>query len=96
MPQTNPMMPTSQSTPPVAPSSADPTTAGNIAASKPSSKKGEVTTMTSISSMSELRQRAPKVYNMMMQGIGMCICHEIAKQQAHLKKMMADARRDTG
>lgn len=80
------------STQQAAPSSADPTTAGAIH----SSNNTKVTSATTVSSLADLKKKAPKVYNAMLQGIGMNICSEMQHHQERLKKMMQKAREDSG
>lgn len=50
---------------------------------------------TSVSSVADLKEQAPKVYNAMMQGIAMDICNSMKKHQDHLKQMMDEARRNS-
>lgn len=81
-PQTPPVQPS-------APSSRDALTAGAVA----STHGGEtLTTSTKISSMEDLKKKAPKLYNKMMEGIAMAICNDMKAHQDRLKKMMDDAR----
>lgn len=75
---------------PQAPSSADPTTAGNIASAHGSSS---VTTSTKLNSLDELRQKAPKVYHQMMLGIAMNICGSMRRHAARLKQMIRESKR---
>lgn len=77
---------------PQAPSSADPTTAAAIQ----STNSTKATAATKVSSLADLKKKAPEVYNAMLQGIGMSICNEMKHHQDRLKKMMQDARRDSG
>lgn len=80
------------STQQAAPSSADPTTAGAIH----STNNTKATSATKVSSVGDLKKKAPEVYNAMLQGIGMSICNEMKHHQERLKKMMQEARRDSG
>lgn len=50
--------------------------------------------MTTIGTMAELKEKAPEVYNAMLQGIGMSICNEMKDHQDRIKKIMRDAERD--
>ena len=76
---------------PVAPSSANPLTAGAVATSNPNSTSG-LTMSSKISSLAELKKKAPDVYNQMMQGIGMEICREMQAHQERLKKLMREGQ----
>lgn len=57
-------------------------------------KQGAVTGNTHISSLKDLKEKAPKVWQMMMQGIGMTICKQMEKGQARIKDAMRKARQD--
>lgn len=46
----------------------------------------------SVSSMADLKEKAPEVYRAMIQGIGMNICNEMRKHQRRLKEIMRKAR----
>jgi hypothetical protein len=48
----------------------------------------DVDSNTVITSLDDLRQKAPKVYNAMMQGIAMQICNQMEHAQQRLKQMM--------
>lgn len=69
----------------VNPSSANPSTAGAIMSSNTPT---QLTAATTIHSMADLRNKAPKLYQMMLQGIGMSIVSEMQKHQARLKRLM--------
>lgn len=58
------------------------------------SAAGGYSSMTTISSMGQLKEIAPDVYNGMMQGIAMQICNEMKHHQDNIKKLMRDASRD--
>lgn len=45
-----------------------------------------------VSTMADLKERAPEVYRVMMQGIGMNICSEMRKHQRRFKEIMKKAR----
>jgi hypothetical protein len=47
---------------------------------------------TTISSLAELKSKAPEVWFAMMQGIAMNVCQDIERQQDHLKKAMKRMR----
>jgi len=50
--------------------------------------------MEKISSLAQLREKEPKLYNMMLQGIGMSIVNQMHESQDRLKQMMDEAERD--
>jgi len=70
---------------PVQPSSADPTTAGHAAQANKTGKGYDKDT--TISSVAELRTKAPEVYKKMMEGLAMSIIGKMRKSQERLKKM---------
>jgi len=72
---------------PVAPSAANPTTAGAIASQN---SQGGPTTSTKISSMADLKREAPEMYNKMLESIGMKICHDMKDHQDRLKRLMRE------
>lgn len=74
----------------VQPSASDATTAGAIASSKGASQEDANSTF--VSSLSELKEKSPKVYNAMMEGIAMKICNSMRDHQARLKKLMREGR----
>ncbi len=74
----------------VAPSSANAATAGAIASSNTPTG---VTSSTTVNSIKELREKAPEVYQKMLEGIAMSICGKMKDHQDRLKKMMRDASR---
>jgi len=45
--------------------------------------------------MADLQAQSPEVYNAMMQGIAMNICNEMAREQAHLKQIQDEFRRES-
>jgi len=57
------------------------------------SPTGEVTTMTTIGSLADLRQKSPKVYNAMMQGVAMNICNEMKHHEDEREKIIKDYER---
>ena len=65
--------------------STDPTTQGGAASSNKSMSVNE-----KISSMDELRKKAPQVYKQMLMGIAMNICSEMQRQQERLKQTMRE------
>ena len=72
-----------------APSAADATTAGDIAAANPDAKA--IDSHTTISNMNELRTKAPKVFKAMMLGIAMQICREQQDHANRLKEMIRNS-----
>lgn len=70
------------------PSASNALTAGAVAQSNASA---ETTGSTRIGSMDELRRKAPKVYQKMLEGIAMNICREMEHHQDRLKKLMREA-----
>lgn len=56
---------------------------------------GPVTGSTKIASLNDLKEKAPKVWNMMMQGIGMTMCKQMEKGQARIKAAMRKAQQDS-
>ena len=81
------------STTPVQPSSADPATAGNVAAANKTTTK-DFTIDTQIGSLNDLREKAPEVYDKMLMGIAQSIVARMREQQERLKKMMREGRED--
>lgn len=49
---------------------------------------------TTIGSVGELREKAPEVYNAMLQGMATTICNHMKSSQDRIKKIMRDAERD--
>lgn len=92
MPTPNvPSTPPPQNVAPVNPTSTDATTAGAIAqANYDSVVSGD----TNFSSLADLRRKAPKLYNMMMQGIAWNIITEMQHHQARLKSMWDEMTRN--
>lgn len=73
----------------VAPSSTDPSTAGNVATTQGA---GEVTGLTKVTSLGDLKEKAPKVYNMMMLGIAVSMINKMHEQDERLKQLWREAR----
>lgn len=83
------------STSAVQPSSADPSVAGNVAqANKTTSKSFDMST--SIGSLEELRQKAPEVYQKMMEGIAYTVVQSMQRHQEHLEKIWRENRQENG
>lgn len=72
-----------------APSSANAVTAGAVASAN--APAGEITGNTKIDSLADLKKKAPKLYNKMLEGIGMQICGEMREHQDRLKRLMREA-----
>lgn len=56
-------------------------------ASGPSNSSSNVKISDTVSSLADLQQKAPQVYNMMLQGIAMNIVNEMQQQQQELKEL---------
>jgi len=74
------------------PSSSNATTAGAVASSN---APAGYTSSTTVKSMEDLKNKAPKVYNAMMQGIASSMISRMHDQQEHLKEMMRKGREDS-
>jgi hypothetical protein len=74
---------------PVQPSSSDPSVAAAAAAAN-ASKDMKETTFTKVGSLAELKEKAPEVYEKMMQGIAQNIISEMRERQERLKKLMRE------
>lgn len=60
----------------------------------PASPTAGVDMNSQVSSLAQLREQAPKVWNMMLQGIAMNICNDMKQKQDDLKRMMRESQRD--
>jgi len=67
-----------------------PTTAGAQAAKV--AKVGKYTSDTRISSMKDLREKAPDVHKAMLEGIGLSIVRRMRMNQERLKKLWREGR----
>jgi len=74
----------------VQPSSANPATAEAAAAASGAKKKFSMGT--TISSMTELKERAPEVYDKMLEGIAMTIIKGMRQHMERMKKLMRKSR----
>ncbi len=81
-----------QTTHVVQPSAANPTTAA--AAVSSNTNQSQLSSNTTVSSMADLKRKAPQVYQKMMEGIAMDICNQMQHHQERLKEMMDEARRN--
>lgn len=78
------------------PSSTDPSAAatGGPGAPNPADGVGsDVSNVTQINSLADLREKAPKVYNAMMQGIAMNVTNDMKHHQEELKKLQKEYER---
>ena len=66
-----------------APTSTNPTTASQQASAQ---NGGEPTSSTIVSSLSNLKDQAPKLYNAMLMGIATNICNQMQHAQERIKK----------
>lgn len=71
------------------PSSANAATAGAVASAN---SGGELNTNTKINSMDDLKKKAPKLYQKMLEGIGMAICNDMRDHQERIKRLMRESR----
>ena len=53
-----------------------------------------LTNTSKISSLQDLKNKSPKVYNAMMQSTAMAVCNQMQHSQDRLKKVMRKARED--
>lgn len=83
----------SQATSNVAPSSANATTAAAAVSSNPTPQSAGAT---KVSSLQDLKQKAPEVYDQMMVGIATMIIKEMKHHQDHLKEIGRKYREDAG
>ena len=60
----------------------------------PTGTAGEFNASTTIGSMSELKEKAPTLYNAMMQGVAAKISNDMKDHQERLKEMQREAARD--
>lgn len=63
------------------PSASDPTTAGAVASSN------DASSATKVQSLQELKEKAPKVYKAILQGIAVNICNKMKDSEDRLKKL---------
>ena len=62
------------------------------AAASTNAKKSDYDMETQISSTADLREKAPEVWDKMMEGIAQNIIKDMRQRQERLKKMMREAR----
>ncbi len=65
----------------------------SVAANGGSPNGGNVSMDTSISSVGDLREKAPKVYDAMLIGIATTICNRSKRHQDRIKKIMREGNR---
>lgn len=53
----------------------------------------DVSSSTTVHSMEDLREKAPKIYNTILEGIAMEICNKMKASQERLKKLQDEAMR---
>lgn len=51
---------------------------------------GQVSSVTTINNLGDLKAKAPKVYKAMMQGIAMSICNEMQQSQQRVNQMIQE------
>lgn len=66
----------------------------NAGATGSTTASSEALISSTVGSMADLQAQSPEVYNAMMQGIAMNICNEMAREQAHLKQIQDEFRRE--
>ena len=57
---------------------------------------GKADSFTQVSSLEDLKNKAPEVYQKMMEGIAMKICNEMRSSQDRIKEMNREARNNVG
>ena len=55
---------------------------------------GDLETIGEVSSLADLKAKAPEVFNLMMASIGEQICHQMRNAQWRLKQLMREGRRN--
>lgn len=83
-----------QAVTPAQPTSTNAATASAAISQKTVGAGEETSGSTRFNSMADLKEKAPKVYNAMMQGIAQNICRDMEQAQARLKKIMEEGRRN--
>jgi len=83
-----PVPPTAQ------PTASDPTTAAAAVTAHSGKSGGGISSSTTVSSLADLKLKAPKVYQAMMEGIAMDICNDMQAAQQRLKDIMDEAQRN--
>ncbi len=58
--------------------------------------QSQITGSTTITSMEELKDRAPEVYKAMLEGIAVNIINDMEDHQERIKEINREARRDSG
>ncbi len=81
---------------PAAASSAAGSTAAGAAASGNAAAAAGYTSATTVSTVADLREKAPQVWNAMLLGIAQNICSESQHHADRLKELMQEARSQNG
>lgn len=68
-------------------------TTSTTTSTSPSGDGDGYTTSTTVSSLADLKEKAPQVYEAMMQGIGMNMVNKMRRDQEHLKQIMREGNR---
>lgn len=69
-------------------------TATTTATGTPTGTTGDFNASTPISSMADLKEKAPELYKAMMEGLAMNIVNEMRQHQEKLKEMQRQAQRE--
>ena len=69
-------------------------TATTTASSPSKATTGEFNASTAVSTMADLKEKAPEVYKAMMEGIAMHIVNEMKDHQTRLKEIQREAQRN--
>ncbi len=85
-PDVQPSAPATQAAPTAATQGPSGATAGQFG--------GTVSGGTTASNMTQLKERAPQVYNAMMMGVAQNICNEMQQHQDRLKELMREGEED--
>jgi hypothetical protein len=78
-----------QTPPPTTPSSANPTTAAALVSVNPA-----YTSTTTVTSLADLKKKAPQVYNAMLLGIAQTICDQMQQDQNTLTQLTQEGEED--
>lgn len=75
--------------------SSTPVAPATAAEAAKSGSSGQVNASTNISSLAELKEKAPKVYQQMMISVATTIVNDMKARQDHIKQIWAEARRNS-
>lgn len=67
----------------------------NTSSPPPAQATGEVTALTKVSSLADLKNKAPKVYKAMVLGVGIGMINQMQDNQRRLKEMWDDMIHDS-